>query len=61
MRFNPLLQDGSTPLHAAIKKGHLEVVRLLIDKNANINQTLVVSARPMIGIEVRDCGARVDQ
>ena len=38
------LQNGATPLHLAAEKGHLDVARLLMDKNANVDQAMDVSA-----------------
>ena len=34
-----LLQDGLSPLMIAISKGHLDVVKTLIEAGANVNQT----------------------
>lgn len=31
-------QDGRTPLYSAVDRGHAEVVKLLIEAGANINQ-----------------------
>ncbi|KAL5509645.1 hypothetical protein EMCRGX_G005045 [Ephydatia muelleri] len=33
-----VLQDGWSPLNAASKKGHLDVVETLLEAGANINQ-----------------------
>ena len=37
------LQDGSSPLSIASQKGHLDVVKTLIENGANINQAVMVS------------------
>ena len=48
MTFQPLvmmtfvLQDGWKPLHAASCKGHLDVVKTLLEAGANINQATKV-------------------
>ena len=34
-----VLQDGWSPLHAASSKGHLDIVKTLIEAGANVNQT----------------------
>ena len=33
-----VLQDGWSPLHKASDKGHLEIVKTLIEAGANVNQ-----------------------
>ena len=38
-----VLQDGLSPLHMASQKGHLDVVKTLIEAGANINQANKVS------------------
>ena len=38
-----LLQDGSTALHCACIKGHVEVVKVLMSNNADISATDNVS------------------
>lgn len=37
-----ILQDGRSPLMIASKKGHLDVVKTLIEAGANVNQTYKV-------------------
>ena len=37
-----LMQNGYTPLYIASHKGHKEVVKLLIDKEATINKQIKV-------------------
>jgi ankyrin repeat protein len=40
-------QDGSTPLHCAAWKGHVETVRFLLDAGADINDhRMATGARP---------------
>ncbi|KAF5271907.1 hypothetical protein FQR65_LT05054 [Abscondita terminalis] len=39
---------GRTPLHAAVKEGHLEVVRLLIKRNANVNAQDEAGVTPLL-------------
>ena len=31
------LQDGDTPIHLALRRGHVEVVEKLISSGANVN------------------------
>jgi hypothetical protein len=38
---------GATPLHSASESGHVECVRMLLDKGAAINQATVGSTSPM--------------
>ena len=40
---NPYLQRGRTALIRASKRGHLKVVRLLLDHGADINHADIVS------------------
>ena len=40
-----LPQDGFTPLYIAVAEGHLEVVTLLLDREANVNLADGVSGR----------------
>ena len=37
-----VLQDGSSPLHAASENGHLDVVETLLKAGANIKQAIKV-------------------
>ena len=43
-RVGGCAQGKKTPLHVAIKEGHLEVAMALIDKGANVNAEDKVSA-----------------
>ena len=36
-------QDGRTPLYVAAEKGHLEIVRHLLDQSANVDAATKVS------------------
>ena len=38
-----VLQDGWTPLYIASNRGHLDIVKTLIEAGANVNQTNKVS------------------
>ena len=38
MSFFPFMQDGVSPVYAASKKGHTEVVDLLVQAGADIHQ-----------------------
>ena len=38
-----VLQDGWTPLYIASNRGHLDIVKALIEAGANVNQTNKVS------------------
>ena len=38
-----VLQDGLSPLYMASQKGHLDIVKTLIEAGANINQAVKVS------------------
>ena len=38
-----VLQDGLSPLYMASQKGHLDIVKTLIEAGANINQSVKVS------------------
>ncbi len=39
------MQSKRTPLYIAIEEGHLEVVRLLVEKGADVNKDTYVSRR----------------
>ena len=39
-------QDGDTPLHWAVGKGHIEVVQLLLMSHAHLNIKNIVSTEP---------------
>ena len=43
-------QDGDTALHQAVKRGDIEVVRLLLDRHANIEAVNNVSQNVSIAI-----------
>lgn len=38
-----LAQNGRSPLYTAARSGHMEIVKLLIEAGANINQVNAVS------------------
>ncbi|XP_031256768.1 potassium channel KAT1 [Pistacia vera] len=38
MDVNPKVEDGQTELHSAIRKGHFEMVKLLLEAGANVNK-----------------------
>eukprot|EP00731_Ephydatia_muelleri_P033538 Em0031g46a len=50
-----VLQDGWSPLNAASKKGHLDVVETLLEAGANINQATRYRWENITGL---GCGAR---
>ncbi|KAI3680882.1 hypothetical protein L6452_35660 [Arctium lappa] len=46
MNVNSPSEDGQTALHVAVKKGHLEMARLLLEGGANINKPDVRGCKP---------------
>ncbi|KAJ9565810.1 hypothetical protein OSB04_001776 [Centaurea solstitialis] len=46
MNGNSPAEDGQTALHVAVKKGHLEMARLLLEGGANINKADVRGCTP---------------
>ena len=47
-----VLQDGRSPLYASSSRGHLEIVKTLIEAGANINQVNKVSTHICIVIVI---------
>ena len=51
-----MVQDGWSPLMRACNEGHLDIVNVLIDKGANVNDIDNVSSN-LLGIEMLEFGA----
>ncbi|KAK9055958.1 hypothetical protein SSX86_027045 [Deinandra increscens subsp. villosa] len=47
MNVNLPAEEGQTALHVAVKKGHLEMVRLLLDGGANVNKPDIKGRTPI--------------
>ena len=44
----PHIQDGHTAIHAASQEGHFEVVKKLLDAEADVNVTADVSKSALV-------------
>jgi len=47
--------DGATALHIAAQKGHAEVVKLLLDNNANVNAIYTAYGATALFVAAQNC------
>ena len=52
------VQDGVTPLFAAVLNGHVEAVRALVELGASVNQAKVRASFGVVGVEGHKRGTR---